>query len=304
MATLEGQLERGQSVVLLARGDGAGAVAEARRALVTALAIGPAPSELRVQAMTTLGSLLIASSSDAEGRRLLWSALRLVDSLPDPDVVAKAEALYALVATGTAGPQSDSLGREVFRIYERATGPNSLAVARQLWLRGATARVRGDTLTQRVSLLRAMAIVQAHPASPAELRQTVEMEYARTHWLAGNMDSAVAVARAVYQERSTTAPGFPTAEAGQLLGTLLMIRGDRSPVEARADYLAAEPILRRADSTVRAILPATHYWAYTTAGSLVRLYRRLGKGLLVERYQALLPDSLRMRAEPSRRPAR
>lgn len=292
---LEAHRETAQSVVVFALGDRVGAVAEARRAVTTAARIGPGPSEVRAEALTTLGQLLLATSGDrTEGAKLEWAALRVVDSLPDPDVVGKAEALWGLVSTATVtGAVSDSLERELIRVYARAAGPNSLALARQLWMRGGKARMRGDTMLQRTSLIRAMEIVSRHPSPPADLREDITMEYARTQWLAGNLDSAVILARGVYDGRKMTSPGFGVAEAGQLLGVLLRIRGERDAAGREADYRAAEPILLQADSIVRSMLPPTHFWPTTTAGSLVRLYRSWRKEASARRFLALLSDSVR-----------
>ena len=291
LAGIESQVQVARSGVRARRGDLPGAIADLRRIVARADST-QAPNESRAEAMTALGQFLLASAGDrGEAARLLRSAQRLVDSLPDPDVVSRAEILWTLVATATvSGREADSLGQEVLRIYEKATGTNSLAVANQLWVRGASARLRGDTLTQRTSLIRAMSIVAAHPSPPAELRQNVTMEYARTLWLAGNVDSAVTLAGQVYHERQADG-GFPVAEAGQLLGALLRIRAERTPATREVDYRAAEPVLLQADSIVRAILPPTHYWPRTTAGTLVRLYRSWGKETPARRFMALLPDA-------------
>jgi hypothetical protein len=288
------QVDVARSAIRANRGDMAGAVTDLKRIVTWAAANGVSP-DIRAQVISLLGQYVLATVADRkEGADLLRTAQRLADSLPDPAVVTRADVLEALVSTGTAtGAEADSLGREVFRIYEKATGPTSLATARQLWLRGSTARIRGDTATQRASLTRAMQIVETNPAASTEFREMVAMEYARTHWLAGNLDSAVIIADRVYSARTGAGPGFPVAEAGNLLGSLLRIRGERTPARRSADYARAERVLLQADSIVRSLLPPTHYWPTTTAGSLIRLYRSWGKEPAAERFLALLSDSAR-----------
>lgn len=297
-AGVESQLLLATAGSLAGQGRAADAVAAARTALDRATAGGAAP-DTRAEAMAALGSLQLAASGDrTDGVRLLREALALLDSLPDPDVPAKATVLWALVSNRAAsGATADSLGREAFRIVERATGPNSLTVARHLWLRGSTARLRGDTATQRTSLVRAMRIVAAHPAPPAELAEAVVMEYARAHWLAGDLDSAVVLAEGIYARRARGGSGFPTAEAGQLLGALLRTRGERTPGTRAADFRAAETVLLQADSIMRRLVPPDHFWPQMTAGSLALLYTSWGNRPMARRFLALLADSTRRRIE-------
>jgi hypothetical protein len=305
LAGMKVQVDVARSTIRANRGDMAGAVTDLKRIVAWANANGVSP-DIRAQVISLLGQYVLATVADRkEGADLLRAAQRLADSLPDPAVVTRADVLEALVSTGTAtGAEADSLGREVFRIYEKATGPTSLATARQLWLRGSTARMRGDTATQRASLTRAMQIVETNPATSTEFREMVAMEYARTHWLAGHLDSAVIIADRVYSARAGAGPGFPVAEAGHLLGSLLRIRGERTPARRGTDYARAERVLLQADSIARSLLPPTHYWPTTTAGSLIRLYRSWGKEPAAERFLALLSDSARAAFKVTGGPAR
>ncbi len=284
-----------RALIMSGRGEVAAAVAATRRALAVAESAG-ASVPTRAQAMGRLGFLLLNVGGDrVEGTRLLQQALRAVDSLPNPDVAARAEVIQALVSTRSVSiPEADSLGRELVRIYERATGPNSLAVAYHLFLGGGPARIRGDTLAQRTALTRARRIVEAHPNPPTALRQNVAIEYSRTKWLAGDMDSAVAIAGQVYRERVGQG-GFSMAEAGQNFSSVLRIRGERNSTTRAADYRAALPILLEADSVMRSLLPAEHFWPQLTAASLVRLARDRNDEPMASRFLALLPDSARRR---------
>ncbi|MBL8980788.1 MAG: serine/threonine protein kinase [Gemmatimonadetes bacterium] len=293
LAGMEAEVEGALAAVRVARGDLPGATNDLRATLSRAAA-AHAPDDVRAALMSQLGVYLLSTAaSRTEGAMLLRQAQRMIDAMPRPDLTARMIVLSSLVTTATAtGREADSLGRELLRLSELATGPSSLSTARLLWLRGSTARMAGDTAGQRTMLTRALRIVEQHPAVPTDLRHAVRMEYARTQWLAGHLDSAVTIADGVYRERMT-AGGFPLAESGLLLGSLHQVRGQRTPVTRGADYARAEALLLESDSIMRSLLPPTHYWPMTTASTLVRLYRGWGQHEKLAGALRLLPDSAR-----------
>lgn len=268
----------------------------ARRAALAALAATTGPDSgsilVRARGLTMLGYLLAQSSPNLDSSRvILRRAMATFDSLGS--IATRDEAELMLTVIGIPGMttprEADSLAREALLTNERAAGPNSALVASTLWNLAARQRVAGDLVGEGRYIDRAMAIVAKRPELDASVRQYVQMEYARKLWRMARIDSAVLLAARVLDERRSGPPAL-AAEAGQLLGALLVIRG-RDHHGGEQDFRSADSVLTATLALFESVFPRQSYWPQATAGSLVELYSAWRRPERLEWALSLLPEA-------------
>jgi hypothetical protein len=118
------------------------------------------------------------------------------------------------------------------------------------------------------------------------------MEYARHLVLGGQLVRADSLARLVYEARRATGNVGYIAEAGEVLGDVLV---------AEHRYAQGEAILLGVYRSFKQSFPAPHPFANALAASLVRLYQTWGRPALAEPFLATLPDSIQQRLRGPRR---
>jgi tetratricopeptide (TPR) repeat protein len=259
-----------------------------RQALAIHQGLGSSPT---IQKALTIADL--AAIEETEGREGFAHAtlqyrlaLAMLDSIPGREVVEKINVLwYAARAEEGLGHlrQADSLAQAELHLAERVSGPSgngSLAALAQL---AEFRRYMGDTASGRQYVERAMEILRSRPDIVGVARQRLQMEYARHLVMGGQLSRADSLARLVYEARRTTGNVGYIAEAGEVLGDVLV---------AEHRYAEAESILVAVYRNFKQSFPAPHPFGNALATALVRLYQAWGRPALAEPYLAALPDSL------------
>jgi serine/threonine-protein kinase len=255
--------------------------------------IGSAPT---IPKALTLADLTAIEESD--GRQSFTQAganyrraLAMLDSVPGREVLEKATVLwYAARAAASQGRlrEADSLSTEELRVAERASGPLSTNVLGALAQRAETRRYLGDSASGRQDIDRAIELLRSRSDIVGVGRERVLMEFARYLELGGQLSAADSVARIVYQGRLAAGNAAYVAEAGEVLGSILV---------AEHHYAEAEAVLVDAYRKLANAVSTSHPFARTIAISLVRLYEATHRPALAKPYLAILPDSVQRALE-------
>ena len=263
--------------------------------------LGPAPT---IPKAVTLADLTAIEETRgrltfAQAASQYRVALAMLDSVPGDEVLEKTTVLwYAARAEEGQGHlrEADSLSGEEVRVAERASGPFSANVLGALAQRSEYRRYLGDTAAGRLDIERAMEILRTRADIVGATRERVQMEFARYLELGGQLAAADSVARVVYQARVATGNVAYIAEAGEVLGSILM---------AEHRYAEAEAVLLDSYRRLGGKASASHPFTRTVAVRLVRLYQATNRPALAEPYLTVLPDSLRrLLSKPAESPKR
>jgi len=268
-----------------------------REALAIHRSLGSTPT---IPKALTIADL--AAIEETEGRESFAHAasqyrlaLEMLDSIPGREVVEKINVLwYAARAEEGLGHlrQADSLAQEELRLAERVSGPSGNGALAALAQLSEFRRGMGDTAGGREYVERAMQILRTRPDISGVARERLQMEYARHLTLAGQLARADSLARLVYEARRVTGNVGYIAEAGEVLGDVLV---------AEHRYAEGEAILLGVYRSFKQSYSAPHPFARSLEVSLVRLYQAWGRPALAEPYLAILPDSIQQRLRGPRR---
>jgi tetratricopeptide (TPR) repeat protein len=153
---------------------------------------------------------------------------------------------------------------------------------------------RGDTARADAEAMAALALADSLPPGSENTNFQAVWTYARSLRKQKRLDEAERYGRRQYALAETSVKEIPYywADASFLLGAILVDRDK---------FAEAEPYMLDAYRTARDHLGPTHVRTIRTLPVLVTIYDRLGRSSEAESYRALMPDTMRVRVDSTRK---
>ena len=250
----------------------------------------------------TYGSLGLTywnQGKQAVGIDAMKHGVALFDSLSAPSLAELANALPTLAtALVSVGRASDALPylQRAKSVTEQVYGPKAPGLVQIGVSLGDAYLATGDTARADKEALAGITLGEGLPAGNEAERFQAEWTYARSLRKQKRFEDAERFARRQYAlgQKSVKEIPYFWADATFLLGAVLFDRGKAKE---------AEPYLLDSYRTSRDKLGAQNVRTMRVLPLLVTTYDALAKISEVERYRALMPDSMRTRVDSVRRAA-
>jgi serine/threonine-protein kinase len=257
------------------------------------------PSPRRALLAITYGSLGLTYWNEGKFDTavvLMKHGVALFDSLPTPDLSEHSGALQTLAtALSSSGRAAEALPHllRARAINEKLAGPKSPAMVQIGVFLGDAYLALGDTAKSDKEARAALAIGDSLPPGNEIIRFQAEWTYTRSLRKQKRLADAETFGRRQYAlaEQSAKAVPYFWADATFLLGAVLAERGKNKE---------AEPYLLDSYKTANDKLGPQHVRTLRTLPLLVTNYDALGRRAEVERYRALMPDTMRVRVDSVR----
>jgi tetratricopeptide (TPR) repeat protein len=257
------------------------------------------PSPRRALLAITYGSLGLTYWNEGKFDTavvLMKHGVALFDSLPTPDLSEHSGALQTLAtALSSSGRAAEALPHllRARAINEKLAGPKSPAMVQIGVFLGDAYLALGDTAKSDKEARAALAIGDSLPPGNENIRFQAEWTYTRSLRKQKRLADAETFGRRQYAlaEQSAKAVPYFWADATFLLGAVLAERGKNKE---------AEPYLLDSYKTANDKLGPQHVRTLRTLPLLVTNYDALGRRAEVERYRALMPDTMRVRVDSVR----